>query len=142
MSAEGDAPLCPSAQPDMSGAVVLGVVGGTAERPRLGYLAQPQPVTLKLLQLAEPVQPTEVFRFAAPCAEGGCRHFDGARCRLVDKLVARTDRAVDTLPPCRLRPRCRWWAQDGREACLRCPGVVTEDHRAPEALRAAADPSG
>ena len=73
--------LCPSAQPDMEGAVAFGVVGGTAEEPVVSYLREPLPVTPELLQLARPVRPTEVFRFAAPCAEGGCRHFDGESCQ-------------------------------------------------------------
>jgi len=47
---------------------VFGVVNGTADEPRLRHLTEPQPVTLELLELAAPVRPTEVFRFAAPCA--------------------------------------------------------------------------
>ena len=35
-------PLCPSAQPEMEGSVVLGVVGGTSDEPRVGYLTEPQ----------------------------------------------------------------------------------------------------
>jgi hypothetical protein len=69
--------LCPSAQPDMKACRVLGMVGGTAERPELAYLSQPLPVTEELLRLAGPVKATEVFRFAAHCEEKACRHFAG-----------------------------------------------------------------
>jgi len=125
----------------MQGSVVLGVVGGTAEEPRLAYLKEPQPITEDLLALSAPVKPTEVFRFAAPCAGGGCLHFDGTSCRLATKTVQLLPAAVNRLPRCRLRPRCRWWRQEGRDACLRCPVVVTENYLPSEQQRQAADPT-
>lgn len=133
--------LCPSAQPDQPEAVAFGVVGGTTSDPVVSYLAEPQPVTPELLQLASPVRPTEVFRFAAPCAQSGCQHFDGTVCRLGGKLVERLPAAVDRLPPCRLRPRCRWFHEQGGAACLRCPIVVTTHYQPSADLREAADPS-
>ena len=144
VGAENDpsAPLCPSAQPEMEDAVAFGVVGGTAEKPRLAYFNEPQPVTEELLYLSNPAKPTEVFRFAAPCAGSACQHFDGADCRLAKRVVKLLDTEVDALPPCRLRPRCRWWRQEGKEACLRCPMVVTEVNHPSERLRQAADPTG
>ena len=33
---------------------------------------------------------------------------------------------VGALPRCAIRPTCRWFRQEGREACLRCPQVATE----------------
>jgi hypothetical protein len=136
------APLCPSSQPELPGAVVFGVVGGTVEEPRVSYLTEPQPATADLLALADPVEPTEVFRFAGRCVERECQHFDGARCSLVRRIVELTPTVVDSLPPCRLRPRCRWWLEEGRGACLRCPVVVTRNYFPTEAIRLAADPSG
>jgi hypothetical protein len=133
--------LCPSAQPDMEGAVVFGVVGGSADEPLVAYLDRPEPVTPELLQLADPVRPTEVFRFAAPCAEGGCQHFDGAECGLGHKLARSVPAAVARLPRCRLRPNCRWFHEQGRDACFRCPLVVTTNYRPSPELRQAADPS-
>jgi hypothetical protein len=133
--------LCPSAQPEMEGSVVFGVVSGTVEEPRVAYLAEPQPVTDKLLALSGPVKPTEIFRFAAPCAGGACRHFDGSNCRLVRRTVELLPTAVAILPSCRVRLNCRWWQQEGKAACLRCPQIVTEDYRPSEQVRRAADPS-
>lgn len=134
-------PLCPSAQPQMADSVVFGVVGGTVEEPRLSYLKDPQPVTEEILKLSDPVQPTEVFRFAAPCAGSACQHFDGTDCGLAKKTVELLPQAVDRLPPCRLRPKCRWWRQEGRAACMRCPVIVTENYQPTAEQRQAADPS-
>src|SRR4051794_35165032 len=113
-------PLCPSAQPEMEGSVVFGVADG----PRVSYLAAPIATSVEVLALAGPVPPTEVFRFAAPCAPGGCRHFDGAACRLAERIVQLLPPAVAGVPPCPIRPDCRWWQQEGKAACLRCPTIV------------------
>jgi hypothetical protein len=83
---------------------------------------------------------TEVLRFSAPCAEGRCRHFSGARCTLADRVTARLQPAEGQLPRCAIRPSCRWWAEHGREACRRCPQIVTEPFRASDLLREVAEP--
>lgn len=134
-------PLCPSAKPEMDGSVVFGVVGGTVEKPRLAHLVEPQPVTDELLALSGSVTPTEIFRFAAPCAGSACQHFDGSNCRLATKIVQLLPEVVAGLPPCRLRSNCRWWQQEGKAACMRCPQIVTETHHASEQLRQAANPA-
>src|SRR5262249_42871091 len=82
-----DVPFCPSAQPEMEGAVVFGVIEGTPEEPRVAYLTEPLPVTPELLALAEPVEPTEVFRIGAQCAEHACQHFASGKCQLGRKLA-------------------------------------------------------
>ena len=122
--------LCPSAQPDMPGAFVLGVVEGTVEEPRVAYLDVPQPWSEELLPEHSDIVPTEVFRFAAPCAGHGCRHFDGSHCALAERSTRLLSPVVERLPPCAIRPRCRWFAEQGKHACERCPMVVTSDHRA------------
>jgi len=134
-------PLCPSAQPHMTDAVVFGVVTGTPEFPSVRHLERPIPAGDSVLALAAPVKPTEVFRFAAACAGGLCQHFDGANCRLVRRIVEMVPPVIGTPPPCPVRPACRWWQEEGRDACVRCPQVVTDRYGAPEALREAADPS-
>jgi hypothetical protein len=134
-------PLCPSAQPNMAGAVLFGVVAGTMEVPRVGYLTDPLVVTEDVLELAAPVQPTEVFRFAAPCAGGNCQHFDGTACRLATRTVQLLPAVTASLPLCRIRPACRWWQQEGKAACMRCPQIITEAPCASELHRRAAWPA-
>ena len=135
--------LCPSAHPDMAGARVFAVVGGTAEQPRADYLAQSVPLTDEIRALAQPVDPAEVFRVASPCVQGACQHFDGGEhiCRLGRKTAALAPIVVERLPRCAIRPSCRWWAQEGVSACRRCPQVATWNVQNSEAMRAAADPA-
>ncbi|HEY9608887.1 MAG TPA: nitrogen fixation protein [Allocoleopsis sp.] len=135
-------PLCPSTtHPEQRESVVFGVVGGTVESPRLAYLREPQPVTDELLAVSGSVAPTEVFRFAAPCAGSGCKHFDGTDCRLIQRIVNVLPTVVDVLPACQLRSSCRWWQQEGKAACLRCPQVVTKTYNPSDTLRQVASPS-
>jgi hypothetical protein len=126
--------LCPSAQPELPGSVILGVIQGTPKHPRLVQLTEPQPTTPKILDLAQPVKPTEVFRFAAPCAEFACHHFDGTKCELVGRVVRLIPPVETSLPLCHIRSSCRWWHQEGKAACMRCPVIVTESETDSEAM--------
>ena len=131
---------CPSARPDQPGAVVFGVRTGASGSARIGYLSEPVPVTDELLALAEPVSPLEVFRFGAPCAKSGCAHFANESCSLISRIVERVPVAVSIAPPCVLRPKCRWWHQEGVAACRRCPLVVTSESGSQPELAGAAMP--
>ena len=117
----------------------FGVRGGDVADPRIQYLDSTVPVDEHLLELAGPVDPLEVFRFAAPCAGSGCQHFDGTDCKLVDAVV-QLPAVVRHAPRCAIRRECRWWAQTGLDACLRCPMVVTSDRTNRVELREAATP--
>jgi hypothetical protein len=132
--------LCPSAQPDWKNAVAIGVVRGTAEAPRVTNLDAPVRVTDALLKLADPVAPTEVFRFAATCINDSCRHYGGGACRLAEKVVSMLAPVTGQLPYCTIRVDCRWFHQEGREACMRCPQVVTDNVYPSADMRRAADP--
>ena len=132
--------LCPSAQPGMQGLRLLGVLEPTAEGPRLAYLNEDVPVTDDVLGLASPAQPTEVFRLAAHCEERRCTHFDGERCKLATRIVQILPAVVEALPICLIRSSCRWYEQEGKEACFRCPQVITECGDASADYRRAALP--
>jgi hypothetical protein len=134
------APLCPSAQPWMEGAHAFGVVSGAPETRRVTWIEKPIPVTAELLATSAPVAPTRVMRFAARCQESACSHFDGQDCRLASRIVAMLDPVVASLPPCPIRADCRWWRQEGREACSRCPQIITETTDPPEVYERAATP--
>ena len=126
---------CPSAQPGMGDVQVLGVVSRDAEAPRLAYLDQPMAATPEILELAAPVAVSEIFRLSARCEEKKCMHFDGARCQLAVRIATLLPEVVDTLPACNIRPDCRWFRQEGRAACLRCPQIVTGNAEADDLLQ-------
>jgi hypothetical protein len=126
----------------MAGATAFGVIDHGNEMPLLGYLDQPTPVSPELLDLAKPLRPTQIFRFAAPCQGDRCGHWSGAACTLVDRITELLPVVSLTLPPCRIRSDCRWFAQRGRNACVRCPQVVTQNEQPTEQMIVAATPPG
>jgi len=109
----------------MAEAQILGVVRGDTDEPRIAYLNEYVPATSDILAEAAPAIPGEVFRLAARCEHSKCAHFDGTRCQLAVRIVDMLPTVTDHLPPCVIRKTCRWFAQEGRAACLRCPQVVT-----------------
>src|SRR5260370_27067563 len=78
---------CPSAQATEDGARIFGVMTGTPETHRVGYLTEALPVSDDLLALSGPAKPTQLFRIAAPCAGGGCKHFKDNSCSLAKRIV-------------------------------------------------------
>ena len=125
----------------MEDAEVLGIIREVGDAVRMQHVASRIPVTPEVLALAAPVSPTEVFRFAAPCAGSACSHFDGENCRLATKIVEAVMDVVDVMPPCRIRPTCRWYVQEGKAACHRCPLIFSETANPSSELMYAADPA-
>ncbi len=134
-------PLCPSARPEPGESVVFGVIVGEVKQPRVAYLKEPQPVTDELVAKASPVTPAEIFRTASPCAKSGCQHFDGQDCRLAMRIVDNLAGVVEELPPCSIRRDCRWWQQEGKAACMRCPQVITDNYNPSELMSQVAEPN-
>ncbi len=133
--------LCPSARPEPGESVVFGVIGGTVAEPRVAYLKQPQPMTEELIAKVSPVTPAEVFRTASNCATNNCQHFDGKDCRLATRIVDQMPIAVAELLPCSIRRDCRWWQQEGKAACMRCPQVITDNYKTSELTIQVATPT-
>src|ERR1700682_156911 len=110
---------CPSAQPGMGDVQILGVFSRDAEEPRLAYLDEAMPATPDTLELAAPLDVSQVFRLSARCEEKKCTHFDGSHCQLAVRIARMLPEVVDHLPACTIRPDCRWFRQEGRSACVR-----------------------
>jgi hypothetical protein len=134
--------MCPSVPAHYPDAVAFGVVTGSTDAPDMVPLIPPLPVTDELLAMAAPVSPGEVFRFAGRCIQDGCRHWEGntQRCRLVAKTVALAPVVVEKLKPCAIRSDCRWWRQEGKAACVRCPQVASSDPSRTGVMKLAASP--
>lgn len=116
--------LCPSVPLDVDGAIVIGVVtnGGRAQ---VQYLEKPVPPSGRVLSVLNGARPDAVLRMAAPCAEGGCHHFQEGKCSLVDRVVEHLQPTETALPKCPIRKDCVWFAQQGVEACKRCSQIAT-----------------
>ena len=117
---------CPSAE-CAPGATLLGVLG---EDGRIKHLRTPMRIDADFVARArEQGEPEARMRFASGCQEGGCGHWSGTACELIDKVMAHLDPQLDavrsdTLPPCTIRATCRWYAQRKAEACSVCDLVV------------------
>ena len=125
--------LCPSAQPDMRDPMVIGVVADM-DAPEVRYLNERLPLDAGLLRRAGDA-PGRVLRLAARCEEKLCSHFDGEKCQLATRVARMLAPVVDRLPACAIRRDCRWFAQEGGAACLRCPQVMTESAMVSETFR-------
>lgn len=132
--------LCPSARTESENSTVFGIVAGTADKPEVTYLKQTQTVTEETFIIADSVTPTEIFRISGTCAESSCQHFDGRNCRLVERIVDRLPTVSEELPPCQIRRDCRWWNQEGKSACMRCPQIVTDHYNSDQLAREVAQP--
>jgi hypothetical protein len=117
--------LCPSGR-CAEGSVLLGIVNTDGT---VAYLRPQMQVDAEFVNTAQRGRdPGKRFRFAEPCAEGGCGHWGDGRCTLIDRVLTGSNgpgHASDAgLPTCSIRPSCRWFAQRGRAACAVCPLVV------------------
>lgn len=131
---------CPSAQPDMAEARVLGVIEHQDGVPRVVYLQgrevlRPQDVPGVPTALAG-----HVFRLAGRCEGARCSQFKGGQCSLGQRVVAQLEPVVVDLPSCTIRANCRWFAEQGGDVCRRCPQIVTEVAPTDAAMVAVARP--
>gem|GEM_PF-7058865 len=60
--------MCPSADVEMPGSVIFGMVVGTPQ-PQLVHLDRVKPIPPELLTLDSPVKPSEIFPIAAGCTK-------------------------------------------------------------------------
>lgn len=116
--------MCPSSKAQ-TGAQLLGV---RQDDGTVAILPQPLRIDESFLELASAAAPAEQrFRFTNKCVESGCAQWTGTRCGVADKVLSVIDVLLisDELPECGIRPQCRWFRQNGRDACKACPFVVT-----------------
>jgi len=75
------------------------VISRDADEPRLAYLDEAMPAATETLELAAPLDVSQVFRLSARCEEKKCTHFDGSHCQLAVRIA----RMVPAGGPRRLR---------------------------------------
>ncbi|UTH75782.1 hypothetical protein [Chromobacterium sp. IIBBL 290-4] len=137
-----DHSLCPSAEFELNGEVVFGMVGGSAQERRVIYLRQAVPIEQVDISRLNGITPGEVFRVAGTCAKDNCAHHDGdsQQCSLVNRIVEKAPVVTSELAYCAIRHSCVWWGQHGRSACERCSQVVSRDLMPSEELAEARIP--
>jgi hypothetical protein len=123
------------------------LIGVRQDDGTVAILPQPLPVDQHFVEVVsrDAAAPEQRFRFSNKCIESGCSQWTGSRCGVIDnvlQLLAGVPAAGDiappaatasptpkestaTLPPCGIRPTCRWFLQAGADACRVCPYVVT-----------------
>jgi hypothetical protein len=129
---------CPSAQPHSPGARVIGIVSRAGGEATVSYLEEGVAFDDAIIAELGDVQPTRVLRFAGTCAAGGCAQFRDGGCRIGRDVVAGLA-PRGRLPRCIIRGSCRWFAENGRDACMRCAQVATTVDEADATLKAIAD---
>lgn len=123
-SVEPSEKLCPSAPATLGNAVLIGVRIGIGDGLQIVPTDRPIPVTQEIIDLAAPLEPDELFRFATTCAAGRCPHFAADKCQIAVGSMNRLDEVVTDLPRCAIRKQCRWFQQEGPAMCRRCPQIV------------------
>jgi len=116
---------CPSAQPDMVDARPIGMLSGSPSEVRIAFFKKDALEGFDWRARFPGPAATHVLRFGARCEEQRCGHHDGHSCQLGKRVSEDLEPVVDHLPPCLLRPSCRWHAERGPRVCLRCPQVAT-----------------
>ncbi|MCW2569671.1 MAG: hypothetical protein JWN54_3768 [Mycobacterium sp.] len=130
--------LCPSGR-CRAGSTLLGIMGPDGH---LVYAPGRIPLTDEFVERAHALGPPESrFRFAEPCAGEACGNWTDTTCGVARAAASRpeaTDHGSSSLPRCGIRHDCRWYAQEGEQACRVCPLVLrtaprphlTPDHEA------------
>ena len=117
---------CPSSKA-LPGAGLLGV-----RQPdgRIALLPEVLPVDDDFISIAQqdPVPLEQRFRFTNSCLENGCKQWNKNGCGIVHRVVKYIDQvnSIDELPSCGIRSTCRWFSQEGANACKVCTYIVTE----------------
>lgn len=111
----------------MAGARPFGLVSGSVEEVRIAFFKKDALAHFDWRERFGSPEATQLFRFAAQCERSGCGHYDAAddQCSLGRRVATGLAPVTEALPPCLIRPSCRWHAEQGPAVCLRCPQVTT-----------------
>lgn len=112
--------LCPSYVGKV-GAQLFGVVNKDG---KVQFIT-PLTVTEEFIQQNDHLE--QRFRFTGKCVEKGCAQWDNeeSKCSLSKKKVQDMDMIKNTtLSFCPIRSRCRWFSQDGNDACFSCNEIT------------------
>ncbi len=111
--------MCPSYLGKV-GAQLFGVVNKDGKVQFITPLA----VTEEFVQQNDHLE--QRFRFAGKCVEKGCAQWNNeeSKCSLSQKVQELDLNQNKELSFCPIRSQCRWFSQDGNEACFSCNEVT------------------
>lgn len=111
--------MCPSYVGKV-GAQLFGVVNKDG---RVQFIT-PLTVTEEFIQQNDHLE--QRFRFTGKCVEKGCAQWDNeeSKCSLSKKVQDLDITKSTELIFCPIRSQCRWFSQDGNEACFSCNEVT------------------
>lgn len=121
-----DKKACPSSK-CKTGSQLLGV---RQDDGTVAILPEPIQIDEHFIALANngDSNATQHFRFTNKCVESGCSQWNGKACGVIENLVTHLDALPvrSELPACAIRTNCRWYQQQGANACKVCIFVITE----------------
>jgi hypothetical protein len=116
--------LCPNALPVVGG-LIIGIIN---EQDEVTLLPQPEVIDKEFYDTVLKNTGLNVqFRFSKPCIKGKCGHWTGDSCDVPGRVMQRVEEqliAQGKIPECEIRAHCRWYTQEGANACKICPIVV------------------
>lgn len=114
---------CPSGRA-VAGAKLIGVVTSDVSVDILPHAID---VDEAFLTNARSIgEPDARFRFANTCVMNGCNKWADGGCGLVRRRIASAQQKAELLPACPIRHECRWFTQEGADACEICSQVVRQ----------------
>ncbi|MDF2933771.1 MAG: hypothetical protein K0R36_3102 [Chryseobacterium sp.] len=114
--------MCPSYL-GKTGAQLFGVLGKDG---KVNFIT-PLTVTEDFLELNKEKNNLEQrFRFTGKCVEKGCSQWnhEESKCSLSKKVQDFDASSIKNLSFCPIRSQCRWYSQDGENACFSCNEVT------------------
>jgi len=117
--------LCPSSR-CKKGHILLGIVQANG---KIGFLDKQLLVNQEFVETAyRGRKPEKRFRFASPCAKVACKQWNSGRCGVLDNVFncVPQEHRITEIPQCSIRNQCRWYQQNGYEACTVCPLIITD----------------
>jgi len=104
------------------------VIGRCSEVGDIQMFERPLPLPESARSVLAERDAMRSTRFNGECIEDECVHWDDG-CRLGRRLASRVQPEDPVLNPCPIRVSCRWFSENGSDACRACrfvtfPGFV------------------
>ena len=118
-------PLCPSGRCKKD-SILLGIVQPEGE---VSILKEKIFIDENFVKIAKTGRtPEKRFRFAETCVTSACKQWRNGKCGVIDKAIQiDIDKYKKSqIPECAIRAECRWYHQEGINACFVCPLIITK----------------